>query len=239
MSDLTIVAADVNVLRWGTSEPGKGGASLTPGAPCYYDTSEGTLKLAEADDDTHRQYAGLATRTSSSGEANTLLNEGDIYLGSALDGLNLGAWVYLSATAGKLADASPVVDEKQQIAITGTPGGGTFTLSYGGSTTATIAYNAAASAVQTALEALPGLKGNILVTGSNPTFAVEFVNDLKGLDVAMITADASSLTGGTSPAVTVTQTQTAIAEVRVGYVIPHFGSSYTTPQKVLRVIRRK
>ena len=53
------------------------------------------------------------------------------------------------------------------VTIGGTPTGGTFTLSFAGQTTTGIAYNAAASAVQSALEALSTVgSGNATVTGS-------------------------------------------------------------------------
>src|SRR5438874_2008010 len=58
-------------------------------------------------------------------------------------------------------------DEIQTVTIAGSPTGGTFTLTFGANTTSAIAYNAAASAVQTALQALASIgTGNALVTGS-------------------------------------------------------------------------
>src|SRR5207247_2969393 len=42
-------------------------------------------------------------------------------------------------------------DAVQQVALTGSPTGGSFTLSFGGQTTASLAYNAAASDLQSAL----------------------------------------------------------------------------------------
>jgi hypothetical protein len=63
-------------------------------------------------------------------------------------------------------DASIDVNEAQTVTITGTPTGGTFTLTYSGQTTAAIAYNANAAAVQSALEALSNLApGDVTVTG--------------------------------------------------------------------------
>ncbi|MEV0247968.1 hypothetical protein AB0H76_15350 [Nocardia sp. NPDC050712] len=54
------------------------------------------------------------------------------------------------------------------VTIGGSPSGGTFTLTFGGQTTSAIAYNAAASAVQSALIALSSVgSGNATVTGSN------------------------------------------------------------------------
>ncbi|MCU1640914.1 MAG: hypothetical protein JWN03_1189 [Nocardia sp.] len=53
------------------------------------------------------------------------------------------------------------------VTIGGTPTGGTFPLTFNGQTATGIAYNAAASAVQTALEALSTIgTGNVTVTGS-------------------------------------------------------------------------
>lgn len=59
------------------------------------------------------------------------------------------------------------------VTIGGTPTGGTFTLTFGGQTTAGIAYNAATSAVQSALVALSSIgAGNAVVTGSVGAYVV-------------------------------------------------------------------
>jgi hypothetical protein len=89
------------------------------------------------------------------------------------------------------------VNETQTVTITGGPTGGTFTLTYGGQTTATIAYNAAASAVRTALGAISsvGGAGNVSVTGGpGPTtpYVVTFKGALGMTDVALMTASAAS-----------------------------------------------
>lgn len=63
--------------------------------------------------------------------------------------------------------ANAKVDVPSSITLTGGPTGGTFTLNYNGQTTAGIAYNATASTVQAALEALSTVNpGDVLVTGS-------------------------------------------------------------------------
>jgi hypothetical protein len=92
--------------------------------------------------------------------------------------------------------------ESQTVTITGSPTGGTFTLTDSGQTTAGIAYNAAASAVQTALAALSNIgSGNVAVTGSaGGPYTVAFQGALAHLDVAQMTASGAGLTGGTSPA---------------------------------------
>lgn len=101
-------------------------------------------------------------------------------------------------------------DEVQTVTITGTPTGGTFTLSFGGFTTAAIAYNANAATVQAALEALPtiGTGGVTCGGGALPGVAVTvtFAGNLTKLAVATITVGTNALTGGTSPAVAVTET---------------------------------
>ncbi|MDX2658360.1 hypothetical protein PV382_23385 [Streptomyces scabiei] len=101
-------------------------------------------------------------------------------------------------------------DEVQTVTITGSPTGGTYTLTFSGQTTAGIAYNAAASAVQSALEALSNIASGDVVCGGGPhpgtPVTVTFGGDYDGEDVPQMTASAAGLTGGTSPAVTVTTT---------------------------------
>jgi len=88
-------------------------------------------------------------------------------------------------------------NEKQVITLGGSPTGGTFTLTYSGQTTGNIAYNASASAVDTALEALSNIgTGDVAVTGSNGgPYTVEFTGALAATDVALLTANASGLIG--------------------------------------------
>lgn len=106
-------------------------------------------------------------------------------------------------------------NEVQTVTISGTPTGGTFTLTFGGQETAGIAHNAAASAVQSALELLSTVgAGNVTVSGSaGGPYTVTFAGDLAGANVAQMTAD-DELTGGTTPSVAVT---TATAGVNSHY----------------------
>lgn len=96
--------------------------------------------------------------------------------------------------------------EVQSVTITGGPTGGTFTLTYEGGTTAAIAYNASAATVRAALEALPAVSpGDVTVTGvAGGPYTVTFTGG--GGDIAQMTASGASLTGGTSPGVTVATT---------------------------------
>lgn len=100
--------------------------------------------------------------------------------------------------------------EVQTVTITGTPAGGTFKLTLDGEQTSTIAYNAIASVVQTALRALDTpFSDNLVVTGGpgpGTPYVVTFANDLADNNVPQMTADGALLTGGTSPAIAVTTT---------------------------------
>jgi hypothetical protein len=119
----------------------------------------------------------------------------------------------------------------QKVKVNGTPTGGTFTLTVGAQTTAPIAFNAGPSVVRAALELLSTVGvGNALVTGVG-------VLDAGGVDVAWtdarsgstsnITSTAPSLTGGTSPAVVITQVQAVSEWQSVGHTsrgtLPEFG----------------
>ncbi len=98
--------------------------------------------------------------------------------------------------------------EGQTVTITGTPTGGTFTLTLAGQTTGAIAYNATAATVRTALEALSNVNvGDVTVTGGpgpGTPYVVTFGGQYAGEDMPAMTASGASLTGGSSPAVGVT-----------------------------------
>ncbi len=106
------------------------------------------------------------------------------------------------------------VNAVQQIAITGTPTGGTFTLSFGGQATAAIAYSATAAQVQSALVALTSIgAGGVTCTGGplpGSPVSITFAGLNAVQPVALITANTSGLTGGTSPAATLTTTTTGV-----------------------------
>lgn len=114
--------------------------------------------------------------------------------------------------------------EVQTVTITGTPTGGTFTLTAGGETTAGIAYNATASAVKAALAALPSITAaDVAVTGGpgpGTPYVVAFRGQFAGENVAQMTASATNLTGGSSPAVTVTTTTAGGSSAESGLDVP-------------------
>lgn len=111
------------------------------------------------------------------------------------------------------------VNEVQVIQMVGEPTAGTFTLTFGSETTAPIAWDAPAYAVQDALEALNsideyieyltilgfvfpfpiGVSSDISVTkpsGSYQPWNITFIRNLAGINLQQITADPSGLSGG-------------------------------------------
>lgn len=109
--------------------------------------------------------------------------------------------------------------EVQTVTITGTPTGGTFTLTANGRTTDPIAYNATAAAVKAALNALQGVQ--VTTTGGAlPGTAVTVTFSTPG-NVAEMTASGTGLTGGSSPAVAIaTTTSGAPTFVRAVKLVP-------------------
>jgi hypothetical protein len=114
--------------------------------------------------------------------------------------------------AGKMTDGVQLSTNEVQ-SITVDAAGGTFTITYSGQTTTAIAYNAAASAVQSALEALSNIGvGDVSVTGgpgsaggATPYF-IEFRKTLGQTNVAAVTTGVGSLTGGAATAAVATVT---------------------------------
>jgi hypothetical protein len=101
-------------------------------------------------------------------------------------------------------------NEVQTLTITGTPTGGTFKLAYNGAVTTAIAYNAAAAAVQAALEALSTIgTGNVLGGGGalpGTPVTLTFQGSLANTNTAAVTVADNSLTGGTTPAAAIAET---------------------------------
>lgn len=102
----------------------------------------------------------------------------------------------------------------QSLSITGSPTGGTFTITFGGHTTAAVAYDATAAAVQSALEALASVgTGGVSCSGGplpGTPVAVTFLT-LNAVQVVAALTTADSLTGGSSPATAVTTTTAGVA----------------------------
>lgn len=127
----------------------------------------------------------------------------------------------MTATANEIKEGSPLIwnagllehaavtgtNEITQIAITGAPTGGSFTITWNGQTTAAIPYNATALQVQQALEALSNIEvGDVSVAGGQlpgTAITITWVGRQTSTNVnAPTTTD--SLTGGAAPATAVT-----------------------------------
>lgn len=112
----------------------------------------------------------------------------------------------------------------QTVTITGTATGGTFTLAYNGSTTAPIAYNAAASAVAAALNAI--IVGADVTASGGPLPAGVAVTFPASLKQNLITASGAALTG-TSPVVTVTSTTAGTQSTPAAFAVPSLGAGWS------------
>lgn len=128
-------------------------------------------------------------------------------------------------------------NEVQTVSIGGSvaPTGGTFTLTYSGQTTAGIAFNANAAAVQAALEALSNIGvGEAIVTGGpgpSTAWVVEFKLTLGNLDTGLMTGSAASLTGGTGNVITIVETRKGgtVTDVDAKAVFPGHFDVYMDP----------
>lgn len=124
-------------------------------------------------------------------------------------------------------------NEIQQFNVIGGPTGGSFTLDLGSGpvtgSSSPIAWDANAAAIQTALETgIPALLGNVIVTGTGAlpggTINIEFTGTFASTDIAQFTFS-NALTGGTTPTLAVTTTQTidapppTIVEQRAGIAV--------------------
>lgn len=236
MADITITASKVALVR--AEEDGlhthPAAEAITAGQAVRLDTANGKFTKSNASSAAEARTKGIALRTVATGEALTAVQRGIVDLGAALDALGYDADVFLSTTDGALADATARQNEKQTVTIGGAPTGGTFTLTFNGQTTAGIAFNAAASAVEAALELLSTIgEGNVQVTGAaGGPYTVEFVGTMGGVDQPALTGSAAGLTGGT-PTITIATTAAGRSGVTVGTVVPGFAS--TTADKLLQV----
>ena len=93
------------------------------------------------------------------------------------------------------------------VTITGSPTGGTFTLTLNGEETSNIAYDADSATVQAALVALASVtSGDVLVTGDGP-HTITLAGDLANTSGNDLTSDGALLTGGTTPDAAVASVQ--------------------------------
>lgn len=114
-------------------------------------------------------------------------------------------------TAGlfhELTTVATTTVEEQRLVMTGSPTGGTYTVTFDGKTTAAIAYNASGATLQAALRLVAGLERvTVSTSGSTPNFTHDVT--MTGVGGALgassppqFTASSASLTGGSSPTMT-------------------------------------
>jgi hypothetical protein len=144
--------------------------------------------------------------------------------GGVLFGSPKGLYAWDGTTLSKPGDPAPdwltdlketdpgvPVDDVQTLSLTGAPTGGSFTLTFAGATTASIAFNASAADVESAMVALSSVgSGNVACTGGPlpGSVVITFQGSLGNAAQPVITVGANNLTGGTSPAPNIVHTTT-------------------------------
>ena len=106
MADIALTAAQVAPCFPGNAEliDVVAAEALTKGQ-IVYQTTSGTFGVADANDSGKEQARGVALETVGAGQAVSILKRGACY-GFTVSGVNADAALYLSDTAGKLADAA-------------------------------------------------------------------------------------------------------------------------------------
>jgi hypothetical protein len=189
-----------NTVALGTTSQANGGlyGDIVTGAGRVVDRNFDFTGIAA--DPRFKIDAQLATSTSGrplfiGGEAPASANVGDTLAGFPT--------YFNKGVSGKYWRAG---DSTQTLTITGTPTGGSFILSSGGNST-TVAYNAANTAIQSAIQAWGGIYSAVTVAGSGP-FTITFPAPApaQAAAAAPFTTNSSGLTGGTSPKAVVAAT---------------------------------
>lgn len=107
MANLTIseITKVVTVLQF----TGPAVEAITKGQRCRFDATTGKVALGNGTSAAEGKRGGIALGSAAIGEAVTILNQGVVDVGDALDGLNYGAEVYVSDTDGTFADGAGTV----------------------------------------------------------------------------------------------------------------------------------
>jgi hypothetical protein len=187
--------------------PASGSTNYAPatGSPVYpaFKNPSGVYQLSPTA--MWNRYDGTGTGTIVNGDS-TAGGALEVYTQISTTGNDLALLVHGHADM-HLANAAPS-NRCQLLTITGAPTGGTFTLTYGGQTTSALAYNCTAAQIISALQALSSVSGAVYVysgTGGTPVPGGPFTITMAQPNPTALTATAS-LTGGSSPGVTITQT---------------------------------
>ncbi len=104
MADLVITKADqVQVVQQFT---GPAVEAITEGQRCRFDPTTGQIALGKGTDATEIAPGGMATHAAAIGEAVTIINQGIMDVGAALDALNYNDPIYVSDTDGTWGGAA-------------------------------------------------------------------------------------------------------------------------------------
>ena len=138
-----------------------------------------------------------------------------LWVDSVQGGINAGTLIGYPATYNRgVSGAYRYSGSRVQVVtITGTPTGGTFTLTLGGASTGALAYNVSTAAMQTAIRALGTPWAAATVTGTAGANYTVTLSVLGGASGPLVVA-ANALTGGTSPQVVIAQSPVADTKLR-------------------------
>jgi hypothetical protein len=226
MADLSLVSTGkLSVVESFIQETLPAGAAIGAGDVVTFSPTTGKWVKADADATDGNAPLYVALKSVAAGVGLTAIKKG-VVDGLDLSALAYGAPVFLSKSAGKIATAVVVGTEVQTVTIGAEATGGTFKLSFRGEQTAAIAHNAAAAAVDAALEALASIgAGNVAVTGdAGGPYTVTFGGALAGEALPLLVLSENKLDGEGAD-VTIVETTAGISQRQVGYVIP---AAYTT-----------
>lgn len=103
MADLTITKCDqVQVVQQHT---GPAVEAIAEGQRCRFDATTGRIALGNGTTAAEVAPGGMAVHAAAIGEALTIINQGIVDVGAALDALNYGDPIYVSDTDGTLSTA--------------------------------------------------------------------------------------------------------------------------------------
>ena len=104
MADLVITKADqVQVVQQHT---GPAVEAITEGQRCRFDATTGKIALGNGTTAAEIAPGGIAVHAAAIGEALTIINQGIVDVGAALDALNYGDPIYVSDTDGAFGGAA-------------------------------------------------------------------------------------------------------------------------------------
>lgn len=117
MADLTITQCDqAQVFKQFT---GPAVEAIAEGQRCRFDPTTGQIALGNATNAAEAVQGGIATHAAGVGEALTIINEGIVDLGAALDALAFGASVFVSDTDGTFGTTAGTVSVVAGIVVPG------------------------------------------------------------------------------------------------------------------------